>query len=284
MAVTQFSSLNSLFNTIYDRAIFVARETNLMTNLVDNRSATGWMNRIVPTRPQITAVAVGETEDFNAPTTFGRTTQATLTPSEIMAQVVLTDRAVDTDPDSVVDDASMELGAAIATKIDVDLVGLFSSFTTDIGDGAAATATIANMAAGVSRLRAAYANQYGPIFAVWHPYHWHDFWVELGQPAATYPNLGDLTNEALRQFWVSDMLAMRHFISNNIAVDASDDAVSGMFVRRALMLDTRRPARFETERDASARAWELNISAGYAVGVIQAGQGMAFTADAAAPS
>lgn len=284
MAVTQFSSLNSLFNTIYDRALFVARETNLMSNLVDNRSAVGWMNRVVPTRPQITAVSVGETEDFNAPTTFGRTTQATLTPGEIMSQVVLTDRAVDTDPDSVVDDASMELGASIATKIDVDLLSLFSSFTTDIGDGAGNSATIANMAAGVSRLRAAFANQYGPLFAVWHPYHWHDFWVELGQPAATFSNLQEYTTRALREFWISDMLAMTHYISANISVDASDDAVSGMFVRRALMLDTRRAARMETERDASARAWELNISAGYAYGVIQAGQGMAFTADASAPS
>ena len=107
MAVTQVSDLNSLFNTIYERALFVAREMNLMASLVDQRSATGWMNRVVPIRPQITAVSVAETEDFNSPTTFGKSTKATLTPGEVIAQVVLTDRDMETDPDPAVSDASM---------------------------------------------------------------------------------------------------------------------------------------------------------------------------------
>lgn len=171
MAVTTTTDLNGLYNTIYERALFVAREMNLMTQLVDNRSATGWMSRVVPIRPQITAVSVGETEDFNAPTTFGKSTLATLTPGEIMAQVVLTDRDVETDPDSAVRDAEFELGASIATKIDVDLLGLFTSFTTDKGDGANSTATFENFAAAVAAIRAGYGSQYGTINAVLHPYH-----------------------------------------------------------------------------------------------------------------
>lgn len=280
MAVTQISSLNSLFNTIYDRALFVARETNLMTQLVDVRNAEGWMDRIVPTRPAISAVSVGETEDFNSPTTFGRTTKATLTPGEIHAQVVLTDRAMETDPDSAMGDAAIELGGAIATKIDVDLVTLFASATTDKGDGAGSAATLSNMAAAISVLRNNKAGQYGNLVAVWHPYHWHDFFVELGQPAATFPNLGDATNAAIRDFWVSNLYACQHYISANIAVDASDDAVSGVFVRPAIMLDVRRGMNFENERDASARAWEMNANAGYATGIVRQEFLMGFTADA----
>ena len=284
MAVTTTSDLNSLFNTIYERAQFVAREMNLMTGLVRNVGSTGWMTRNISTRPTITAVTVTETQDFDAPTTFGKTSVNTITPQEIMAQVVLTDRDMETDPDGARDDAVRELGAAIATKIDADLCVLFDSFTTDKGDGAGTAATIANFAAAGAYLRAQHAAQYGQINAVLHPYHWHDLWTELGQPAATYTNLQDLTTQALRDYYVASLVGIRVFVSSNMGTISGDDAVSGIFVPDALVLDTRRPMRMETERDASARAWELNVNAGYGVGIARQAFGVGFTADATEPS
>ncbi len=284
MAVTTVSDLNSLFNTIYERSLFVAREMNLMSSLVRNASATGWMTRNIATRPTITAVTVTETQDFNSPTTFGKTTQATITPQEIMAQVVLTDRDLETDPDSARDDAIRELGGAIATKIDVDLCTLFDSFTTDKGDGAGTAATIANLGAAQAYLRYTNATQYGAVNAVLHPYHWHDIWTELGQPAATYAALGDMVNQALRDYYVASLLGMRVFVSSNMGTITGDDAVSGVFVSDALVLDTRRAMRQEVERDASARAWEINFNAGYGVGIARQTFGVGFTADATEPS
>ena len=283
MAVTQVSDLNSLFNTIYERALFVARENNLMAGLVDNRSATGWMNRVVPIRPAITAVTVAETEDFNSPTTFGKSTKATLTPAEAIAQVVLTDRDMETDPDSAVNDATMEMGMAIATKVDVDLLTLFASFTTTKGDGAGNTATLENIAAAVAVLGANKARQYGRVNVVLHPYHWHDIWLELGKPSTNFP-ASMVANQALQDYFVSNMLAADWYTSANIAIDNSADAVSGLFTRPALMLDTRRAPRLEPERDASARAYELNITAGYAVGIVRQEFGVGFTADATEPA
>lgn len=169
MAITQLTSLNSLFNMLYEDALFVAREANIMTNLVTNYSATGWMNRVIPTRPQISAVAVADGVDFASPTTFGRTTLATLTPGEVIAQVVLTDQDIDTDPDDARRDAAIELGNAVATKIDTDLVGDFSSFGTDVGPGAGQSATISDFAAGIAILRNAKAPN--PIYVVAHPFH-----------------------------------------------------------------------------------------------------------------
>lgn len=283
MAVTQVSDLNSLFNLIYEGALFVAREQNLMAQLVDNRSATGWMARKVAIRPEVSAVSVAETEDFNSPTTFGATLKATLTPGEVIAQGVLTDRDSETDPYGAVRDLAQELGASIATKVDEDLVGLFGSFTTDKGPGAGNAATLATMGAAVAVLTNNKAFQYGAPVAVWHPYHWHDFWVALGQPAATYSNLQELTTEALRSYFVSNMLGIRHFRSSNISVDSSDDAVSGIFSRPALMLDVRRAPRLEEQRDASARATEWNMTAGYAYGIVRQEFGVGYTADAATP-
>ncbi len=285
MAVTQVSDLASLFNTIYERAVFVAREANLMANLVTNVSATGWMTRKVPLRPQITAVAVGETEDFNSPTTFGKSNLATLTPGEIAAQVVLTDQDQETDPDSARMDAERELGMAVATKIDVDLLSLFTSFTTDKGTGAGSACTFASFAAGVSVVNNITKRSDGNAIAVLHPYHWHDIWLELGKPAATYPNLDAITTQALQDYYVTTLLGgVRIFTSSNISVDASDDAISGIFTRSAIYLDTRRPMRMEPERDASARAWELNVNAGYAYGLVRSTYGVKYTADALAPA
>ncbi len=284
MAVTTVSDLNGLFNTIYERALFVARETNLMAQLIDNRSATGWMTRNISIRPQISAVSVTETQDFNSPTTFGKTTQATITPGEIMAQVVLTDRDMETDPDGAQNDAVVELAGAISTKIDVDLVTLMASFTTDKGDGAGNTATLANFAAAAAVLRYNKAEQFGALTAVLHPYQWHDLWLELGSPAATYAALPGITEQAIRQYYIMDYVKVRIFVSSNIATDGSDDAVGGMFVKPAMMLDTRRAMRMETERDASARAWEINVNAGYGYGIARPTLGVKFTSDVTEPT
>ena len=280
MAVTQVSDLSSLFNTIYEDALFVARETNLMSQLVENRSGKGWMTRVVPIRPAIAAVAVAETEDFNSPTTFGLTTKATLTPAEVIAQVVLTDRDMDTDPHGAVQDATFELGGSIATKIDEDLIALFPSLGSDVGAGAGNPATLTTISRGVAVLRNEKAQQYGKIAIVLHPYHWHDIYVEIGVPSTSLP-ASEFANKALRDYFVSDMIGANWFVSANISVDASDDAISGIFVPPAMMLDTRRPMRLETERDASARAYEMNMTAGYAVGVVRSEFGVEYTADAA---
>lgn len=283
MAVTKVSDLNSLFNTIYERALFVAREMNLMAALVDNRSATGWMTRNISIRPAISAVSVAETEDFNSPTTFGLTAKATLTPGEIIAQVVMTDRDIETDPHGAQDDATVELGAALAAKIDNDLLGLFSSFSTDKGDGAGSTATLSNISAALAVLNFNKARQYGRPNIVLHPYHWHDIWVELGQPS-TNVVASEAANQALKDYFVADLLSASWYTSSNIAIDGSADAISGLFVRPALMLDTRRAPRLEPDRDPSARAWELNITAGYAYGVVRDEFGVKFTADATEPA
>lgn len=283
MAVTSTSDLNSLFNLIYERALFVAREMNLMTNLVDIRSASGWMARKINIRPQITASSVGETQDFNSPTSFGLTNLATLTPGEIIAQVTLTDRDMDTDPNGAAMDAASELGAAISTKIDSDLVNAFSSFSTDKGDGAGNSATLENLAAANAVVRYNYAAQYGRINNVLHPYHWHDLWLELGKPTTSVV-ASAVANEALQNYMVYKLIDADIYTSANISIDASTDAISGVFSRPALMLDVRRAPRMETQRDASARATEINMTSGYAYGVVRSTMGVKFTADATEPA
>lgn len=284
MAITKYSDISSYVSSIYERALFVAREQNLMTGLVSNFSAQGWMTRTFSIRPEVTPASVADGVDYSNPTTFGKSTVGTLTPGEIIAQIILTDQNIETDPDGARSDAAMELGMAVASKIDEDLVDTFASFATDKGDGANTTASMANFAAGVAVVRYN-SHQAGGIVAVLHPYHWHDLWIELGQPAATYAALGELTTQALRDYSVGRLIGVNIFTSAQIDVDSNSDAISGIFRPEALAFDTRRAPRLEPERDASLRAWELNMTAGYAYGLGKRPTwGVKFTADATEPT
>lgn len=283
MPITRFADISALVASIYEASVLVVRETSLMPSLVSPYSAHGWMTRTFSTRPQVTPVTIADGVDYSNPTTFGRSALGTLTPAEVIAQILLTDQNLETDPDGAMMSASTELGDAIASKIDTDLATAMASFTVDKGTANSA-ATIASLGAAIAVLRNAKAPT-GQISAVLHPYHWHDIWLELGKPAATYPNLGDNTNKALTDYWVDRFLGVNVFISSNIPVDANMDAVSGVFHPRALALDTRRAYRLEPERDASLRGWELNATVGYAVGLgDRPAFGVKYTADATEPT
>ncbi len=281
MAITTVSDLNSLYNSIYDDALFVAREANIMTGLVRNFSATGYMARKISTRPQITAQVKAEGVDFQNPTTFGRTLKATLTPQVVMAQAILTDEDVQTDPDNARQDAAQELGMAIATKIDVDLVTLFQSFTETKSAGSSAL-TISEVAAAISVLR--YNITPNPLYVVLHPYGWYDVWVELGQTASQKAFLGDVANEALNSFFVGSWLSATWFVSANIPTYSTADAYSAVFNPQALGFDSRESPTMEPERDASRKATELNMSAGYATGIIRQEFGAALIHDITEPT
>lgn len=282
MAVTTSADLNGLFNDIYEQSLFVAREMNIMTSLVTVYNATGYAPRKISQRPQLIAENVAEGVDYANAQTFDKTLLATLTPGEVIAQSILTDVDVETDPDAARQQCVQELGGAVATKIDTDICSDFSSLTADVGPGAGGTATLAKFAVGVSRLRNAKIPN--PIYVVLHAFHWHDIWVELGQPATNQAFLGDLANQALRDFFVGRFINVDWFVNANIAVDGSDDAVSAIFNRQALAFDSRKAPAMEPERDASLRAWELNMVGGYAHGVRRATYGYYYTADASTPS
>ena len=282
MAITQYTSISSFIASIYEDAVLVAREGGLMPSLVSNYSAQGRMTRAFSTRPEVSYETVADAVDYSNPTTFGKSSVGTLTPGEVIAQFILTDANVESDPDNARAMAAQELGEAAAKKIDTDLVGVFSSFTTDTGTANSAFSTTI-MADAISTLRAAYAPS-GGLRAVLHPYHWHDIFLETGVPAATYANKDAMTTQALRDYWMANYLGVPVYTSANIAIDTSTDAVSAVFAPQAIAFDVRRPYRLEPERDASLRAWELNATMVYAYGLGERPTwGVKMTSDATAP-
>jgi len=264
MAITTTADLNGLFNTIYERALLIIREMNLMSALVTNYSANNFYTRQFSSRPELTVSDATEGIDFAYAQAYGKTAGGTLVPGEKMVQTIITDIAMMNDPDPLMQDASQEMGFAIAEKIDTDLVSVFSSFTKQVGTAGSAL-TFGNVAAGISVLRTRHAP--GQINIVLHPYQWHDIFVQLGSPTTNQAFLGDLANEALRQYFVGNWLAARWFVSSNIRIDASDDATGGIFTQQAIAFDSRIAPSLRPQRDESLRAWELNMVAGWAFGL-----------------
>lgn len=282
MAITQYTSISSFINTIYEDTVLVAKEKSLMQALVSKYSAQGRMVRTFSTRPEVSFETVADGVDYSNPTTFGKSSIGSLTPGEAIAQFILTDANMESDPDNAMRQATQELGEGAAKKVDVDLVGVFASFATDTGTANSSFSSLI-MADAISTLRAANAPM-GSISSVLHPYHWHDIFIETGIPAATYANKDAMTTQALRDYWMANYLGSQVYTSSNIDIDDSADAVSGVFAPQAIAFDVRRGFRIEPERDASARMTELNATMVYAYGLGERPTwGVKITADATAP-
>jgi hypothetical protein len=177
----------------------------------------------------------------------------------------LTDSRVESDPFSVRNDAATDLGLAMATKIDQDLMGNFNAFTTGTIGAAGSTCTWAYVMAMESRLKAAYAPY--PYVLVLSPAQWYPLAKAASVASGAATNAADSLKEAVNSmFFVKQFGGVSIFVSANVET-SGNDAYAGMFSRDAIALDMRRAPRMEPDRDPSRRATELNLSAVYAHGV-----------------
>lgn len=276
------SDITAFINTVFEAAILVARDNNVMTGLVRNfNDRTGVAVRQNSQYGGATISTIAETDDLTGQA-FTPASIATLTPAEAGGQYFLTDTRRESDPFSVMNDASNDLGLATATKIETDLIGSFSSFTGGTVGAAGTAITWGHLMAMQARLVANKAP--GPYYAVMHPYQWHVL-AKAASVAGSQTNAApSLLERVNAQFLVRTVGMMNIFVSSNVAIDASDDAVIGVFSQDALALDVRRQPRLEPERDASRRGWELNMTTLYAKGVWRPTFGVKGTFDASIPT
>lgn len=276
------SDITAFINTVFEAAILVARDNNVMTGLVRGfNDRTGVAVRQNSQYGGATISTIAETDDLTGQA-FTPSSIATLTPAEAGGQYFLTDTRRESDPMSVMSDASNDLGMATATKIETDLIGAFSSFTGGTVGAAGSAITWGHLMAMQARLVANKAP--GPYYAVMHPYQWHVL-AKAASVAGSQTNAApSLLERVNAQFLVRTVGMMNIFVSSNVAIDASDDAVIGVFSQDALALDVRRQPRLEPERDASRRGWELNMTTLYAKGVWRPTFGIKGTFDASLPT
>ena len=273
---TNSTTLDDLFVNIVAQARFTAEEQSLMLGLVTqynigNQAGTTIQ---VPKYPAVTAGDLTEGTDMSA--TEVSTSSVSVAVGEVGAQVVLTDLAA-MGAGNPADELGTVLGNAIATKIDKDLIALFSGFSGALG-AAGQELAVSDLFKAAATLRANKVT--GAMAAVVHPFQAYQLKAGLTNTFAN-PNGGDLQNEAMRNGYVGTIAGIDVYESANVTVDGSDDAVAAVFAPEALAIAIKRDFNLEAQRDASLRANELNATAVYGVGELDDKFGVKITADAA---
>jgi hypothetical protein len=259
------TDISAYIQTIYEASILVARDNNVMTGLVRTfNDRTGLASRSNSQYNGLTVNSIAETDDLTGQA-FTPSPISTLTPSEAGGQYFLTDSRVESDPFAVRNDASADMGGAMATKMETDLIGNFTSFTGGTVGAAGTAITWGHIFAMEARLRANKAPY--PYYLCLHPYQWQPL-AKAASVSGTASNAAaSLLEEVNSMFFVRQVGGVLLFISANIPTISGDDAYVGMWSRDAMALDVRRQPRIEPQRDASRRGWELNLSTVYAHGV-----------------
>ena len=281
MPIVTEADIAAFVNPIFEDALFVARDNNLMLPLVkkfDDR--TGVAVRQNSQYGTATMNAIGETDDLVSQA-FTPSSIATLTPSEFGAQFFVTDLREESDPFQVRADAAMELGMAAAQSVESNLVSQFSSLTGGTVGAAGTVMAMGHFFAMLTLLRNQFAP--GPYAFVCHPFQWHAL-AKAVLPPGTVTNAPNFQDELLRKFWVGTIGPVDIFTSSNISIDSSDDAYCAMFSPTAIGFDTRRALRIAPQRDESRRGLELNASMVYAKGVWRPKFGVKGLFDAAVPT
>ena len=276
-----YSDISSFLNTVFEDAMFVARDNNLMAQLVTvYNDRQGMAVRKNSEYGTATISAIAETDDLTSQA-FTPSLLSTLTPAEVGAQYFMTDQRLESDIFGVRSDAANELGFAMAQKIEKDLLGNFTSLTGGTIGTAGSAMTWSYFYAMLTALRA--QNGPAPYAFVCRPEQWH-YLGKAVAPGATVTNSPAIQDSIVGRFYVGSVSGVDIYVSSNIAKDASDDAYCAMFNPQAIALDIRRAPRLEPERDASRRGWELNLSAVYAHGVWRPKFGVKGIFDAALPT
>ena len=277
---TTSSTLSELFTNITQEAIFTFQETSVMRPLVTTYPISGSGKTIeVPVYPTISASAVNEASDLS--NTAVNPTSATITASEIGVMTTLTDLGANSASRNVGADIGKLFGEAIAKKVDTDLCGLFSSFTTNTGGAAGTELTADLLFKAQAQLRT--LSVPAPYYAVFHPKALFNLKKTLTQAgyAGTATAISELGNEALRNGYIGRIAGIDVFENANLAIDGSDDSVGGVFHPASIGLAMKEDFKVETQRDASLRATEIVASIVYGKAVVKESFGVAITTDAA---
>ena len=276
---TTSSTLSELYTEIIQEAIFTFQETSVMKPLVTTYSITGSGKQIaVPVYPAISASAVNEGTDLS--NTAIDPTEATILASEVGVMTTLTDLARDSASRNVASDIGKLFGEAIAKKVDTDLVALFASFSTDVGQ-ASTELTAESLFKAQATLRS--LNVPAPYYGVFHPkavFNLKKTLTKAGFSTASNA-ISEIGNEALRNGFVGRVAGIDIFENANISIDAYADSVGAVFHPISLGLAMKADFKVETQRDASLRGTEIVATVTYGKGVVKSDYGVKITSDSA---
>jgi hypothetical protein len=281
MAITsKVSSLNSLFNNVYEMGKLALEEETLMPELVTRKSNPTMAPRILSEYNRVTVGTVAEGSAATAGTQT-KTAGGTIIPVIATAYEPLTDELMMTDPDGADRVVALRLARGMARWIDETGVGVFSSFTASSGTAGSAL-TVNHLAVAVSKLLA--ARNVGTPNGVLHPFQWHSV---AGQTIGWTANpiaatASEQFNRIMSQYFVGIGLGAQWFLSN--AMGTGTAVVGALFHPEAIIYDTRTEYELEMERQASTRSYDFYAVHRAQFGIDRNESGVKITANASAPS
>ena len=210
-------------------------------------------------------------------------TTVDLTASEVGAKIILTDKLVRQSAENVFSMIGRQLGDGMARKKDVDVLALYSGFSTDIG-AAGRSMSLANVSAAVAYAK---GKKFGSnVYIVQHPFAVWDIANTAVTASSTYPVPAGWSADLLGNFFsgLRPINGVPIFEDGNISIDSSDDAVGVIADRSALAVLKSVDMNKEQDRAISLRATEVVITADYGVFELDDSKGVALTLDAGTPA
>jgi len=267
-----YTGISTLVANVYNNAIHAAFEGNVISPHIEVwQDSTSPAPRVFGSYSGGTFLAVAESAD-NAAQAFNASAGGTLTPAVYAQMIELTNRRLRAEPGRAQREAGVHLGNTLASSVDTQLAGLFSSLTGGTVGTAGGTLTWANIFLAQAKMR---TNKLaGPYTCILHPVQWY-YLTSASSGVPTLMQSEAIKDSVVGTFYQASFGGIDFFVDANITSGTA--AVGGMFVRDALVLDIRQPFKIEPQYDAKISGnggWELNASMEYAYGVYQPTHGV----------
>ena len=276
-------SLENAQNIIIAAARYTEEHNAPAMNLIEQFTLPKGAKQVtVPKVGQMSMQDLTDGVDIVDEEDIGMTT-VDLTASEVGAKIILTDKLVRQSAENVFSMIGRQLGDGMARKKDVDVLALYSGFSTDIG-AAGRSMSLANVSAAVAYAK---GKKFGSnVYIVQHPFAVWDIANTAVTASSTYPVPAGWSADLLGNFFsgLRPINGVPIFEDGNISIDSSDDAVGVIADKSALAVLKSVDMNKEQDRDISLRATEVVITADYGVFELDDSKGVALTLDAGTPA
>jgi len=239
----------------YQAASYAYQAVAVMPSLVTRADLTGrsTLTARFPIFNKLVAEPVSEGTDYTANQALDTGSSVDVTVSEHVVRLMVTDLAEEAATLDMARVRGIQIGKAMAERVDKDIAALFSGFDSSIGDDDASL-TVSLFQQAVIMLEK--NNIPRPYYAVLHPKQWGDLIGSL----ASYNTFGDVGQEVIKTGRVGRLHGVDIYITGNVptATVGSYTVYSGaVFNPEAIAFAFKGeiPA-IEVQRDASLRAFE----------------------------
>jgi hypothetical protein len=260
-------NLDDAQNVMLAQCRFTAEHNAPCAELIEHfKLGNGNKQLTIPKVGQMTASDLVDGQDMINSEDIGLGT-VDLTSAEVGLKVVVTDKLLRQFNEDVFKIVGRQMGDAMARKKERDIIALFSALNGGTTYGAAAVSlTLANAAGCVTRATA--GKFISPVSAVHHPNAYAALSMGTMAIGATYYAgiLQGLSEELLRSFFKIQINGVNFFQTGNIdVVSGTTSGYGAIFSKSAMAIIESLAPTVERERDASLRAWEVNLVSDYGV-------------------